>query len=100
MIYCELSLDGQVKIYDMPDRLLLLVVSLESKARALPVPTTIDGAIEYIKTRCYQFECFETLTDFENWLEDYNGFRVGEVRKEYCRLIERLDATTPVFSAA
>ena len=82
MIYCELALDGQVKIYEMTDRLLL------------------DEAIEYIKTRCYQFECFDTLTDFENWLEDYSGFREGEVRKEYCRLIERLDATCQVFSAA
>ena len=100
MIYCELALDGQVKIYDISDRLLLLIVSLESKARVLPEPTTIDEAIEYIKSRCYQFECFETLTDFENWLEDYTGYREGEVRKEYCRLIERLDATTPAFKAA
>jgi len=100
MIYCELALDGQVKIYDMTDRLLLLIVSLESNARALPVPTTTDEAIEYIKSRCYQFECFESLTDFENWLEDYKGFREGEVRKEYCRLIERLDATHPTFRAA
>jgi hypothetical protein len=100
MIYCELALDGQVKIYDMTDRLLLLIVSLESNARALPVPTTINEAVEYIKTRCYQFECFDTLIDFENWLEYYKGFREGEVRKEYARLIERLDATHPNFRAA
>ena len=89
MIYFELNLSGTVKVYEMSDRLLLLRVSLEARAAALPVPTTPDEAHAYLRADCYQLEMFEDTDAATDWAESYAGFRAAEVCKQLARFLER-----------
>jgi len=89
MIYFEMNLDGQVKVYEMSDRLLVLRVALETKAAALPIPSSIDEAHDYLRAGCHQLEMFETAEHAEAWAESFTGFRADEVRKQLARYLER-----------
>jgi hypothetical protein len=100
MIYFELNLDGNVKVYEMTDRLVILRAAIETEARALPVAETIDEAIEYVRACCFHFECFETLEDADLWQSLYSGFRAAEVHKEFARYTKRLIAFQTQTEAA
>jgi hypothetical protein len=89
MIYFEMQLDGHVRVYEMSDRLLLLRVALDTKAAALPVPSGIEEAHEYLRACCHELEMFETSDHAEAWAESYNGFRAAEVRKQLARYLAR-----------
>jgi hypothetical protein len=73
----------------MTDRLLMLRVTLEAKAEALPIPTRIEQAHDYLRAGCLQFEMFAELEDAEAWAESFGGFRAEEVRKQLARYLAR-----------
>lgn len=100
MIYFELHLDGQVKVYEMTDRLVTLRVALETKAAALPIPTTPEQAHEYLRAGCHQFEMFSDSDEAEEWADSFTGFRAAEVRKQFARYIERRAAFTSLAAVA
>ncbi len=89
MIYFEINLDGRVKVYEMSDRLVLLRVSLEAKAAALPIPQNGEEAHSYLRAGCYQLEMFEARDEAEDWAESYQGFRAAEVQKQLARYLDR-----------
>ncbi len=85
MIYMELQLSGNVQIYELSDRLLLLKTTIQTRAECLPIPQLVEEAHEYMRAACYQLEMFESLDHAEAWAESYAGFRAGEVRAELAR---------------
>ncbi len=101
MIYIELQLGGNVHVYDLPDELVLMRVTIEARAEHLPVPRTVEEAHEYLRANCYQLEMFETLPHAFDWAEAYRGFRAGEVRAGLARFeIRRRGRRAPGVHAA
>ena len=89
MIYFNIQLDGQVRIYELSDRLAILIAALETRAQSLPIVETLSEAISYFRSKCYQFECFAELEDAQYWIDDYLGFREAEIRKQWRGFMER-----------
>ncbi len=85
MIYIELQLSGNVQIYELSDRLVLLKVTIQTRAECLPLPQVIEEAHEYMRAGCFQLEMFESLEHAEAWADSYAGFRAGEVQAELTR---------------
>jgi len=89
MIYFEFRLEGNVKVYEMSDRLMVLRAALETKAQALPVAQTIEDAHAYFRSGCFQFEMFESLDHAAAWIEGYSGFREAAAASAFARYVER-----------
>lgn len=89
MLYVEMQLSGIIKVYELSDELVILRAALDAGAECFPIPDTIDDAIEYIKSDCYNLEIFETVEDAEDWAEAYSSFRAEEVRAELRRYMTR-----------
>jgi hypothetical protein len=89
MIYLQMQLSGNVRIFDLTDRLVILITSLEARGQALPVPIGLDEAIEYMRASCFTLEMFETYEHLATWVESYLGFRAGEVMAEFRRFTRR-----------
>jgi hypothetical protein len=94
MIFLEMQLSGNVVCYEMSDRLLMLKVSLETRAECLPVPTTTDEALNYLSSTCWNLEIFNDYDEAEDWADVYTGFRADEVRAELRRFYSRKAAMT------
>ncbi len=89
MIYFNIQLDGQVRIYDLSDRLMILITALETRAQSLPIVETLSEAINYFNSKCHLFECFAEIEDAQYWIDDYVGFREGEIRKQWRLFLDR-----------
>lgn len=89
MIYFEIQLDSRVNVLDLSDQTFLFRAQIEAAAEALPVPRDLTTAHDYIRSRCYQFELFDSLDEAEAWAERYIGFRAGEIRAALRRYTER-----------
>ena len=89
MIYFNIQLDGQVRIYELSDRLMILIAALETRAQSLPIVETFSEAMDYLKSKCHMFQCFADFEDAEDWVDDYMGFREGEIRKQWRLFLER-----------
>jgi hypothetical protein len=89
MIYFEIQLDGRVNVYDMSASYLMQKVRLEASAEALPLPTSLAEAHDFIRANCYQFEAFDGIDEAEAWAERYQMFRAGEVRASFRRFLTR-----------
>ena len=89
MIYFEIQLDGRVNVFDMSDAVFLLCRQMEADAESLPLPRDMTMALDYVRSRCHQFELFDEIEDAGAWAERYTGFRAGEVRAALRRFLAR-----------
>ncbi len=89
MIYIELQLGGLVRAYELSDKLILLKATILARGECVPLPETIEDAIEYMRSGCYGLEIFESFDEAEAWADTYSGFRAGEVRAELRRFYTR-----------
>ena len=89
MLYIEIQLGGQARVYEMSDAPLLRKLAIEAQAACLPLPMTMAQAHDYLRAGCFQFEMFETVEHAQHWANDYQGFRADEVRAEIGRYRSR-----------